>query len=100
MNCICNFDGQHTVPDPDCKAVQHRPIPADKVCVNCAHSRAPNEEVQANAAYVLCKKGPPSVTVQPAPSSIVGQAPRAVIVNRWPAMALDDECDAFVHKAG
>lgn len=69
-------------------------IPKDQVaCVNCAHSRIP-PKLEVGKPYVICKKGPPSVLIQP-----VGMGTNQLaIANRWPAMTLDEECGSFQSK--
>lgn len=73
-------------------------IAADqKACLNCAHGRSGDQlptlmRAQAtNANFVLCKAGPPSVVPIPIQGSLS-------LNSRWPAMAPDEECDAFLIK--
>lgn len=72
-----------------------RPIAKDqRACVNCKFSRTP-EKMEVVAPYVLCKKGPPSVLIEPA-----GMGTNQLkVANRWPAMGLGEECGSFEVKS-
>lgn len=64
--------------------------PTQKACGNCVHARAP-AKIEGTKPYVMCKKNPPTPVIQPVGLG-TGQL---TLGNRWPAMGLDEECDAF-----